>query len=93
MNDFFLSMSAFNYIALTISIAGSIIIIWGALRTAILFAISEWGKLLNKPLIRKDESIRYGFGSYLLLGLDFMVAADMIHTIHNPVLNELYVSL
>ena len=84
-------MGTFNYIAITISIAGSIIIIWGVARTSFLFLKMEWNKLFNKQIICNDERIRYGFGSYLLLGLDFMLAADMIHTIHNPVLNELYI--
>ena len=84
-------MGTFNYIAITISIAGSTIIIWGVARTSFLFLKMEWNKLFNKQIICNDERIRYGFGSYLLLGLDFMLAADMIHTIHNPVLNELYI--
>ena len=84
-------MSAFNYIAIAISISGSFIIIWGVVRTAVLFSRAEWNKLRNKSVLQQDESIRYAFGSYLLLGLDFMLAADMIHTIHNPVLNELYI--
>ena len=84
-------MGAFNYIAISISIAGSIIIIWGVVRTSFLFLKLEWSKLFYKQITGNDEMIRYGFGSYLLLGLDFMLAADMIHTIHNPVLNELYI--
>jgi uncharacterized membrane protein len=84
-------MGTFNYIAIVISIAGSIIIIWGVIRTSFLFLKTEWNKLLNKQIPCNDDKIRYGFGSYLLLGLDFMLAADMIHTIHNPVLNELYI--
>lgn len=84
-------MITFNYIAIAISIAGSIIIIWGVLRTSVLFLKAEWDKLMDNQITGNDEKIRYGFGSYLLLGLDFMLAADMIHTIHNPVLNELYI--
>ena len=38
-----------------------------------------------------SETIRHQFSSYLLLGLDFMLAADIIHTIHKPILNELYI--
>lgn len=84
-------MITFNFIANAISIAGSAIIIWGVIRTLFLFLSMECNKLLNKQISHNDEKIRFGFGSYLLLGLDFMLAADMIHTIHNPVLNELYI--
>lgn len=37
-----------------------------------------------------EAVIRYNFSSYLL-GLDFILAADIIHTIYNTVLNELYI--
>ncbi|HKR07444.1 MAG TPA: DUF1622 domain-containing protein [Bacteroidia bacterium] len=84
-------MGAFNYIAIAISVAGSIIIIWGVGLTTVLFLKLEWNKLTSKQTEYSSEKIRYGFGSYLLLGLDFMLAADMIHTIHNPVLSELYI--
>lgn len=84
-------MAAFNSIAIVISLVGSFIIIWGVIRTTFCFLTMEWHKLFNKQIVSNDEIIRYGFGSYLLLGLDFMLAADMIHTIHNPVLNELYI--
>ena len=84
-------MDTFNDIAITISVAGSIIIIWGVVLTACRFIKMEWNKLLNKQFPKDDKKIRDGFGGYLLLGLDFMLAADMIHTIHNPVLNELYI--
>lgn len=84
-------MEALNFIALGISIAGSIIIIWGVLLTMFRFLINEKNKLVNVKLQKNNGPIRYQFSGYLILGLDFMLAADIIHTIHNPVLNELYV--
>ena len=35
------------------------------------------------------EKIRQDLGYYLLLGMEFLVAADIIHTILNPSLEEL----
>ena len=84
-------MRALNTIAVIIAIAGSVIIIWGTFVTAVLFLKSEWSKLFGKNEKLQDVNIRYRISSYLLLGLDFMLAADIIHTIHNPVLNELYI--
>ena len=84
-------MHILNTIAILIGITGSIIIIWGVLVTSFLFLKTEVKKLLNKTDILYEAKIRYSFTSYLLLGLDFMLAADVIHTIHNPVLNELYI--
>ncbi|TKK66310.1 DUF1622 domain-containing protein [Ilyomonas limi] len=84
-------MDAFNYIAIGISIAGSIIIIWGILITIFSLLIFEKDKIVNPKLANGSEVIRHKLGAYLLLGLDFTLAADIIHTIHNPVLKELYV--
>lgn len=84
-------MEVFNYIALGISIGGSGIIIWGA--AVVLFHFFRFEKLTAtcpKPDAGRDY-LSHRFGAYLLLGLDFMLAADIIHTIHKPLLNELYV--
>lgn len=84
-------MTFFIYIAVSISIAGSTIIIWGIVVTALRFLKPEYKKLLSQAVPGTDDKIRHVLGSYLRLGLDFMVAADIIRTIQNPVLQELYV--
>lgn len=87
----YIFMTPFNYISLAISIAGSIIIIWGVALTTFFFIKMERNKLLNKNITSSSDKIMYNLSSYLRLGLDFMVAADIIRTIQNPVLNELYI--
>jgi len=84
-------MNVFNYIAQSVSIAGSIIIIWGVMITIFKVLALERRRIVNIKSDISSEKIRHQFSSYLLLGLDFMLAADIIHTIHNPVLNELYI--
>jgi uncharacterized membrane protein len=84
-------MEAFNYIAIGISIAGSIIIIWGVLITIFNFLVNEKNKIAGAKSPGIIETARHQFSAYLILGLDFMLAADIIHTIHKPVLKELYV--
>ena len=84
-------METLNFTATGISIAGSIIIIWGVLKTIFNFLKNEKNKLYNLNHQSNSGPVRYQFSGYLILGLDFMLAADIIHTIHNPVLNELYV--
>lgn len=84
-------MEILNCIAIGISVAGSIIIIWGVLITVVNFSKNERDKLFKVESQNKSEPIRYELNGYLILGLDFMLAADIIHTIHNPVLKELYV--
>ena len=84
-------MHVLNTIAITIAITGSIIIIWGVVVTSFLFLKSEIRKWTDKSDMAYEAKIRFSISSYLLLGLDFMLAADIIHTIHNPVLSELYI--
>jgi uncharacterized membrane protein len=75
-------MQTLNTIAIIIAIAGSFIIVWGTLVTAFLLIREEWSKLIGKNGKLHDAKIRHSIISYLLLGLDFMLAADIIHTIH-----------
>ena len=84
-------MQVLNTIAIIIAVTGSIIIIWGVLVTSFMFLKTEVKKWANKSYMAHEAKIRFSISSYLLLGLDFMLAADIIHTIHNPVLNELYI--
>ena len=84
-------MEAVNWIATAIALVGSGVITWGAILTTIRFVKLEisLGKSGNK--LPDRENTRYQFGTYLVLGLDFMLAADILHTIHNPQLDELYI--
>ena len=84
-------MNIFNYIAISISTAGSIIIIWGVIITIFKVLALEKRRISNIKTDIGSETVRHQFSSYLLLGLDFMLAADIIHTIHKPILNELYI--
>ncbi len=45
-------------------------------------------KLLNNNISGSNEKTIYGFSSYLRPGLDFIVAADIIRTIQNPVIER-----
>jgi len=84
-------MEIINWIAIVIALVGSGVITWGAVLTTIRFVKVEM--TFNNPdkKLQDRETIRYQFGTYLVLGLDFMLAADIIHTIHNPQLDELYI--
>jgi uncharacterized membrane protein len=84
-------MSVFNYIAISISTAGTIVIIWGLIITVMKVLALERRRIVNIKSSVSSETIRHQLSSSLLLGLDFMLAADIIHTIHNPIVNELYI--
>jgi len=86
-----MTLEIFDTIAVIVGVAGSGIIIWGAAITVFYFLKTEIAHLREGDTLKEREYTRFRFGSYLLLGLDFMLAADIIHTIHNPALNELYI--
>ncbi len=82
-------MIILDYLALAIAVGGVSIITWGILVTSVRLVIFEACSLRGKSTSRKREAIRHQLGSYMLLGLEFLIAADIIETVHNPVLEEI----
>ena len=82
-------INVLEYIALAIGIIALLIIICGVVRGLIEVARLEFSKK------RQDEEFvglgraRYHIGYHLLLGLEFLIAADIIRTIVKPTLEEL----
>jgi uncharacterized membrane protein len=73
-----------DYLVYTVSILGMLIIVWGVLlvtKDFVLELFSEDPK--SKRLMRQK------LGSYLILGLEFFIAADIIRTITRPDWNEI----
>lgn len=84
-------MIILDYLALAIAITGVAIITWGVLVTSFRLVRFEAHSLLRKDTCGKREAIRHKLGSYLLLGLEFLISADIIQTVRNPVLEEIAV--
>jgi uncharacterized membrane protein len=82
-------MFVIDFIAIGIGLIGAAIIIWGVLKTAVEFIVFEARSLLKDATCRQRESIRIKLGSYLLIGLEFLIAADVIQTVRNPELTEI----
>lgn len=71
-----------NSISFTLNIVGSIIIIWGILIALFNFLRKE---ILHRSIaVKLNESIRIKLGSYLVLGLEFFIAGDIIKTVITP---------
>ena len=73
-----------DYVVYTISILGTLIIVWGVvlvLRDFVMDIFDEDPKA--KRLMRQK------LGSFLILGLEFFIAADIIRTITRPDWNEI----
>ena len=79
-----------DYIALGIGIIALLIIIWGVVRGIIEVIRAELSGRREKEqeFVRLGRA-RYHIGYHLLLGLEFLIAADIVRTIVSPTLEEL----
>ena len=75
-------MKIFEYISLSISVLGIAIIVWGIAVTFIRFLKCEYERMkYKKRMYMQREILRHTFGTYLLLALEFLIAADLILTV------------
>ena len=84
-------MNIINKISLVIGSIGVIVIVWGALVSAIELCIEESKRFVGKNLYERRNRIRHYFSFYLLMGLEYMIGADIIRTLIRPTLQELAV--
>ena len=70
---------------------GVFVIVWGAVLGLYRFVELELRRLKKTNITCDREKLRHHLGSYLLLGLEFLVAADVIRTILRPSLKEVAV--
>ena len=66
-----------------------LIIIWGVFCAAVRLVGMEIKLLRGKPYKRDAAVIRQHLGFYLLLGLEFLIAVDVIETLMHPGWKEL----
>lgn len=88
LNDLILSRIV-NEISTIIGIIAIFVIIWGAILIFIKLIQLEISRLKGEKPYRERLILRHRFGSYLLLGLEFLIAADIILTITHPTLEEI----
>lgn len=78
-----------GYLSFGIGVIGVLVITFGTLNTFIEFLKLEAKRMQGKNICPQRELIRHHFGSYILLGLEFLIAADIVDTISRPGLEEL----
>jgi uncharacterized membrane protein len=76
-----------NIISKVIGGLGAAIIVWGVILTTFRLIFLEFKRFRHKTILREREMLRHKLGSYLLLGLEFLISADIIATIVDPTLN------
>lgn len=74
-----------------IGIMGVSIIVWGVLLISCRLLRLEIKRFKQKSIYNQRETLRHQLGSYLLLGLEYLIAADIIGTITHPTLNDMAV--
>jgi len=82
-------MESLTLISKLIGIGAISIITWGTLLSFFKFIILEIKHLRGTKIYREKEILRHQFAAYLLLGLEFLIAADVILTITYPSLEEI----
>jgi len=81
--------TVFEYLYITIGTFGVAIIVWGVVLTVYRLLKLEFSRLKHKSVYRERESVRHLFASYLLLALEFLIAADIIATVIHPTFEEI----
>ena len=84
-----MNMDFLQEISQVIGLASMGILILGSAQTVILFLGNELSRLNGGYSLEKIASLRIKLGQYLLLGLELLIASDIIETIVNPGLEEL----
>jgi len=80
-----------EYISLGIGAVGIFIVLWGVILGFIEFLRAQAAFFSKGKKSVPLEKIRIDLGRYLLLGLEFLIAADIIRTIVKPSLEEVVV--
>jgi len=75
-------------VAAGVGVIGVVVILWGVAVAAVETARVELANLRHRQLPKARVKLRQQLGSSLLLGLEFLIAADVIRTILQPTLEE-----
>ena len=84
-------MEYFEIAVTIINYVGVLVVLYGVVKATIRFFYAEILQLQGKDGASLQSRIRVGLGKYLLLGLELIIAADIIETIISPSLDELLI--
>ena len=82
-------MDLVYYLSLSVGSIGVFIVVWGSLVTIVKFCAMEVKRVLGRNVSKQGIRLRYNLSSYLLIGLEFMIGADIVRTIISPTLQVL----
>lgn len=78
-----------DILAVAISAISLFIVVYGTIIALIAFLKNEFGRLNGHYSPMNIRKLRASLGTYLLLGLEFLIAADILKTVLEPGLDEL----
>ena len=83
-----------DYITLAIASVAGLIIVYGVVLGLVELVHTEWHRFKPKMATEDEKStgfekIHYDIGFHLILGLEFLIAADIVRTVVRPSLQEL----
>jgi len=76
-------------ISLGIELFGIGIVLWGFLQVSVRLLLVEVRHNRDQSRLAAFHDLRIVLGTYLLLGLEFLIASDIIHTLISRELNDL----
>ena len=80
-----------DLLAIIMSVISLLIVTYGALIAMVLFFINEFKRFTGKYSTTNIRRLRSVFGTYLLLGLEFLIASDILKTVLEPTFQELII--
>lgn len=84
-------MQYLHHLSFGIGILGVLVIVFGVAGGLARFLQSEFQSARGKNVEENRRHLRHVLGYYLLLGLEFLIAADIIDTLMKPSVQDLVV--
>lgn|GEM_PF-461891 len=78
-----------HYLSFGVGVIGVLVLLWGVALGFGGLVRAEMMRFRGEPKAAQQARVRQALGYYLLLGIEFLVAADVIQTIKDPHLDTL----
>lgn len=91
MEFFNKSMHILEIISMIISVISVSVVIYGTIIAFASFLLNESKRFVGTYTVHKLRLLRADLGTYLLLGLELLIASDILKTIVEPGLDELMI--
>lgn len=84
-------LKGLNGVVTIINLVGVTVVLWGFVVAALAFIRLKLHHHTTLYFLKEANKIRAILGTYILFGLEFMIAADIIHTFIRPTQEDLIV--